>query len=283
MCGPGEYRPDPSAGITAPADLPQPELVPYSRNDLRRPCPRCGHSAYRDKQSHRTLHDVGNLDLWCPRELLVTYSQHYCTQCRKYFSADLSDLAPPGSQYTHRVIDLALRLVVEDGVPYRPASWHLWRAHRVFVPFATIQNWVEAGEKKAQARMDTEFLDWTLADFSGYVAADDLYDGPFCILSAVDNRHYKRLLYDVLDHDPDPEDIRTFLGRLKMAWTARDLTLVGMTTDGSALYPAPRAELFHGVPHQVWTFHVLAEVVKAVLGAVASARKRLAAQQPKLP
>ena len=148
MFGPGEYRPDPSAGITAPADLPQPEIVPYSRNDSRQPCPRCGHAAYRDKQAHRTLHDVGNLELWCPRDLLVTYSQHYCTQCRKYFSADLSDLAPPGSQYTHRVIDLAVRLVVEDGLPYRPASWHLWRDHRVFVPFATIQNWVEAGGKK---------------------------------------------------------------------------------------------------------------------------------------
>jgi hypothetical protein len=46
------------------------------------------------------------------------------------------------------VIDLAVRLVVEDGLPYRPASWHLWRDHRVFVPFATIQNWVEAGGKK---------------------------------------------------------------------------------------------------------------------------------------
>jgi hypothetical protein len=131
--------------------------------------------------------------------------------------------------------------------------------------------------------MDTDFLDWALADFSGYVAADELYDGPFCILSAVDHRHYKRILSDVLDHDPDHEDIRTFLGRLKMALTARDLTLVGMTTDGSALYPAPLAELFHGGPHQVCAFHVLAEVVKAVLGAVASARKRLAAQQPKWP
>src|SRR5262249_3639274 len=40
MFGPGEYRPDPSAGITAPKDLPQPELVPYSRNDIRQPCPR---------------------------------------------------------------------------------------------------------------------------------------------------------------------------------------------------------------------------------------------------
>ena len=72
MFGPGAYRPDPSEGITAPADLPQPEIVPYSRNDIRQPCPRCGHSAYRDKQSHRTLHDWGNLDVWCPRALIVT-------------------------------------------------------------------------------------------------------------------------------------------------------------------------------------------------------------------
>src|SRR5688572_7438206 len=127
MFGPGEYRADPSEGITTPAALPPPELIRYHRSDTRHPCPRCGHLAYRDKQYHRTLHDLGNLDLWCPRDLVVTYSQHYCTKCRKYFNFDLSDLAPAGSHYTHRVIDLAVRLVVEDSLPYRPASWHLWR------------------------------------------------------------------------------------------------------------------------------------------------------------
>jgi hypothetical protein len=103
------------------------------------------------------------------------------------------------------------------------------------------------------------------------------------MLSAVDNRRYKRILYDVLDHDPTHDDIRAFLGRLKTALTARGLTLVGITTDGSALYPEPLAEFFRGVPHQICVFHVLAEVVKAVLGAVASARKSLRVQQPKLP
>jgi hypothetical protein len=130
--------------------------------------------------------------------------------------------------------------------------------------------------------MDTDFLDWALADFSGYVAADEVSDGPFCILSAVDNRRYKRLLYDVLDHDPAHDDIRAFLGRLKTALVARGLTLSGITTDGSALYPAPLMEVFGNVPHQICTFHVVAEVGKAVIGAVASARKGLAAQQPKL-
>ncbi len=72
-------------------------------------------------------------------------------KCRRYFNTDTSDLAPPKSHYTQRVIALAVRLVVEDGLPYRAASWHLWRDHRVFVPFSTIQNWVEAGGKKSTA------------------------------------------------------------------------------------------------------------------------------------
>jgi hypothetical protein len=131
--------------------------------------------------------------------------------------------------------------------------------------------------------MDGDFLNWALADFSGYVAADELYDGPFCILSAVDNRCYKRLLYEVLDHDPTHADIRAFLERLKTALTARDLTLCGVTTDGSALYPAPLREVFGDVPHQICTFHILAEISKAVLGAMASARKGLAATPPTLP
>jgi hypothetical protein len=131
--------------------------------------------------------------------------------------------------------------------------------------------------------MDTDFLDWALADFSGYVAADELYDGPFCILSAVDNRRYKRLLYDVLDHDPTHEDIRAFLGRLRTALVARGLTLCGVTTDGSALYPEPLKEVFGKVRHQICQFHIVAEVVKAVVGAVASARKGLAATQPQRP
>src|SRR6516225_11782620 len=96
--------------------------------------------------------------------------------------------------------------------------------------------------------------DWALADFSGYVAADELYDGPFCILSAVDNRRYKRILYDVLDHDPTHEDIRVFLGRLQTALVARGLALCGVTTDGSALYPEPLREVFGTVRHQICQF-----------------------------
>jgi phage tail protein X len=64
---------------------------------------------------------------------------------------------------------------------------------------------------------------------------------------------------------------------------ARGLTLCGVTTDGSALSPEPLREVFGKVRHHICQFHIVAEVVKAVVGAVASARKGLAATQPKLP
>ncbi len=146
--GPGEYLPDPTEGIARVEDLPKPKLIRIDRNFKRQACPRCGYSAYRDRVYTRRLHDVGDLDAGRPRELEITYSQHCCSRCHKYFNADTSDLAPPFSHYTHRVISLAVRTVVEDGLPYEPASWRLWRDFRVFVPWATIQNWVEAGEKK---------------------------------------------------------------------------------------------------------------------------------------
>ncbi len=146
--GPGEYLPDPTEGIQRIEDLPRPKLVKLSRNYRHRPCPQCGRAAYRDRVFHRRLHDVGDLISGRPRDIELTYSQHCCSACRKYFSVDTTDLAPPGGRYTHRVMALAVRSVVEDGLAYRNASWRLWRDHRVFVPFATIQNWVEAGGEK---------------------------------------------------------------------------------------------------------------------------------------
>lgn len=109
-----------------------------------------------------------------------------------------------------------------------------------------------------------------------------MYDGPFCVLSIVDNRAFRRLCYEVLDHPPAHGDIRAFFRRFRAALAGRGLTLRGITTDGSDLYPQPISEVFGGVKHQVCRFHILAGLNKAVLRAVARVRKHLAAQKPKL-
>jgi hypothetical protein len=159
VSGPGQYLADPTAGITRPEELPPARIIRRSRNFKHRDCPSCGKRCYRHDTCLRVLHDVGDLVGGRPRDLHLEYSQHRCTKCRKSFNADMSDYAVPKAQYTHRVVSLAVRLVVEDGLPYQTASWHLWRDHRVFVPFATIQNWVEAGGEKAARQMWTSYLD----------------------------------------------------------------------------------------------------------------------------
>jgi len=83
--------------------------------------------------------------------------------------------------------------------------------------------------------------------------------------------------------DPTRRDIRRFFRRFRAALTGRGLTLRGITTDGSELYPQPIFQVFGAVKHQVCRFHILAELNKAVLRAVAQVRKRLAAQKPQLP
>lgn len=122
-----------------------------------------------------------------------------------------------------------------------------------------------------------------MEDFSGYIAADELYDGPFCILSIVDNHTFKRLTYQVLEHDPDQSDIVSFFQHFQAHLEARKLKLVGITTDGSNLYPSAVKAVFGDIEHQICEFHILADLSKAILHAVAKVRKALADRQPKLP
>jgi len=136
--------------------------------------------------------------------------------------------------------------------------------------------------KKAQDYVVGEYLDVVLRDFSGYVAADELYDGPFCVLSIVDNRTFHRLIYEVLDQDPTHEDILRLFRRFRALLEVRRLHLKGITTDGSQLYPEPIAQIFGDVSHQICEFHVIAELTKAILKAVARVRRELKATMPKL-
>jgi hypothetical protein len=111
---PGVYPPDPTLGITDPQMLPPAKRVSRSRNYAHRPCPLCGKSCPRDRILTRTLHDLGDPVAGRPRDIRLTSSQHHCTRCRRFFTADLADLAAPKARYTHRVVALAVRLVVED-------------------------------------------------------------------------------------------------------------------------------------------------------------------------
>jgi len=60
------------------------------------------------------------------------------------------------------------------------------------------------------------------------------------------------------------------------------LTLRGVTTDGSPLYPEPLAIVFPGDSHQVCEFHILKEINREILKAVTQERRELKEKLPTL-
>jgi len=138
--------------------------------------------------------------------------------------------------------------------------------------------------KKSEAAIKTDYVDHALLNFPGYIASDELYDGPFCVLFIVDNHNFKRLCYDVLDHNPTNEDIKRFFRRFKQTLDARGLKVKGITTDGSPLYPEAIVEVFgKEVKHQSCQFHVVKEINKDIIKAVAAVRRQLKQEKAKRP
>lgn len=137
-------------------------------------------------------------------------------------------------------------------------------------------------EKKSGKQINGEYLDWALEDFSGYLAADEIYDGPFCVLFIVDSLRRKRIAYEVLDRDPEKEDVLKFFRKVDMILSSHGLSVSGVTTDGSPLYPEPIATVWPNAIHQVCEFHILKEITLSVLRSVSNVRKGLLSRIPKI-
>ncbi len=98
------------------------------------------------------------------------------------------------------------------------------------------------------------------------------------------NRRYNRLAFRVLEDDPTQDDVLAFWPSSRGNSTNRNLKgSGGITTDGSSLYPKILKELWPETPHQICEFHVLKEITKAALHALAKLRKEMTAQLPKQP
>ncbi len=119
-----------------------------------------------------------------------------------------------------------------------------------------------------------------MANFSGYLAIDELHDGPCYVISIVDNQRCNRLAFRVLEHAPTQDDAAAFLTEFQGQLDQRHRKVRGITTDGSPLYPQVLRGLWPDVPHQVCRFHILMEITKAVLKALAKLRKEMKKKIP---
>ena len=120
-----------------------------------------------------------------------------------------------------------------------------------------------------------------MRDGSGYLAADALYDGPWCLRSAVAARRQRRRLDEVLEHDPPRGDSRGLLVRWTDPRRARGPTVRGVTTDASPLYSLPVALALGPLPPPGCKFHLLKELTQALWHALAHLRQQRAAPAPR--
>ena len=110
------------------------------------PCPQCGHMSEQLRIETRQVRGFG--DLKGKREF--KFSKHRCRRCRKSFNVDLANLGKgcaefsvePGLRYFKNVVDLAVRLVREEGKTLREAhNILLNEPYLVHVPVMTLCNW----------------------------------------------------------------------------------------------------------------------------------------------
>lgn len=94
---------------------------------------------------------------------------------------------------------------------------------------------------------------------------------------------YRRLSYQVLDHEATQADVLAFFQRFRGVLDARGLVVRAITTDGASCYVPAIPAVFGAIPHPVCQFHILRHLTDAVLHAVAKVRKQLTAALPKLP
>lgn len=111
--------------------------INMSRKSAR--CPVCGGANARHSIGRRRIHEVG---VHCPAVLVVTYSKHYCEQCRKRFSLPMEHLAPARSRFTNRVRRLAVDLILALGYTYDRAELRMRNKYHVRTPISTMHDWV---------------------------------------------------------------------------------------------------------------------------------------------
>ena len=232
------------------------------------PCDRCGQPAPRFSSADRVAVD---LDLDQPTALLVTVGVHLCTVCRHYFRCQPPFLRPDGC-YTNRVIATAVAAATRDGMALRRVPERLARDFWVRPSERSIRRWCRA--YRAGFDFPADYQPWVVAEFSGILCVDELYQGELALLLAVDPAAPEgdRLVGYQLTREPvDAATVDAFLERLGAA----GIHPAEVITDGSPLYPAVVAKVWPTAAHQLCLVHESRRLTRAALDVINRVRKEL--------
>jgi hypothetical protein len=200
-------------------------------------CPGCGDSAPRLWDVIRVAVDI---DLEQPIVLSVEVSVHACGACGRTFRAQPPFLRPRAI-YTKRVVQKAIEAVYCDGLAARNVPERLARDFWVRPSEKMVRLWCRSFADQLDFSVD--YQPWVVANFSGILCVDEVYQGQLALLLAVDPAapDGDRLVgYTLLANTKavDQEAIKAFLETLRAAGIQPDEVI----TDDSRLYPSALAD-----------------------------------------
>jgi hypothetical protein len=238
-------------------------------------CPRCGGDAPRMWDVTRAAVDV---DLDQPIVLAVEVSVHVCAACSRMFRAQPPFLRPQAI-YTRRVVQKAVEAVFCDGLAARRVPDRLARDFWVRPSEKMVRLWCRAFAAEVDFTID--YQPWVVANFSGILCVDEVYQGELALLLAVDPAapDGDRLVgYTLLANTRavDQEAVKAFLKTLRAAGIQPD----EVVTDDSRLYPSALAEVWPTAVHQLCLFHATRRVVRAVSDVVKQIRRSIPTPPP---
>jgi transposase-like protein len=236
---------------------------------------RCGRLAPRLWDVTRVAVDI---DLEQPVVLAVQVSVHACQTCGRMFRAQPPFLRPR-AVYTHRVVQKAVQAVYRDGMAMRCVPERLARDFWVKPSEKMVRLWCRAFA--AEIDFATDYQPWVVANFSGILCVDEVYQGDLALLLAVDPAapDGDRLVgYTLLSNtrEVDQTMVKAFLAQLQSAGIKPDEVI----TDDSRLNPAALAEIWPMAVHQLCLFHATRRVVHAVNDVVKQVRRSLPTPPP---
>jgi len=219
-----------------------------------------------------------DIDLDQPVVLVVDVSVHVCATCSRMFRAQPPFLRPR-CIYTRRVVQKAVEAVYRDGMAARCVPDRLARDFWVRPDEKMVRVWCRA--HAAEIDFAGDYQPWVIANFSGILCVDEVYQGDLALLLAVDPAapDGDRLVgYTLLPktREVDQSMVRAFVDRLRTVGVHPDEVI----TDDSRLYPAVLAEIWPTAMHQLCLFHATRRVVRAVSEVVKQVRRSLPTPPP---
>lgn len=231
-------------------------------------CDKCGQPAPRYSSAHRTAID---LDMAQPVLLDVQVSIHHCQTCRHYFRAQPPFLRRDGI-YTERVIQKSVDAVFKDSMAFRRVTERMERDFWVQPCEGSIRRWCRI--YSAGFHFETDYQAWVVAEFSGILCVDEVYQNELALLLAVDpaTSDGDRLVgYQLIHGSVNADDVQDFINRLKAAGIQPDQVV----TDGSSLYPAVLKEVWPKAAHQLCLFHETRHITRAAMKVINTIRKQI--------